>query len=520
MPISNDGLATSPPRRNRAAGEQFDAIIVGARCAGASLATVLARAGLQVAVIEQATFPKMTLSSHLMEADGLDFLRRLGVLEAVRQTGVRFMKQIDMRLNELRLVTNWPLRFDDIGGAAFLRRHLLDSILADAAAAAGADVRMSTKVVEVLWDRGRAAGVRIQHEGSESRLYAPLIVGADGRNSTIGYMCASRRYNVVQNQRSYYFTFFEGADPASDDTFVYHRWGDRMVWAGPADTGLYLVGVSPEVHERDYFLSNAEKGLLAHMRSCEPTADALAGARIATKMAGIRKFEGYFRQACGPGWVLVGDSGHFKDPSAGRGIGDAFIQVETLAPAIITGLDGSGPGLDSMLRRWAQWRDRKFEGHYWLATQLGWAGTFPAMLPEVVRTMHKQGKLDDFLNLFAHRTNYYDVFPIRDVGLATARVLRDRTVKPAPVLKDAVTLLGREARRRWLNRRPDLAPTDLTAAPADRLTRPVDGVAGGIGGVAGGIGGVGGGVAGGIDGVAEGVAGEPVLATDMEGTRR
>jgi flavin-dependent dehydrogenase len=455
-----------------AAGEHFDVIIVGARCAGASLATVLARAGMKVAVVEQATFPRMTLSSHLMEADGLDFLRRVGALDAVRQTGARFMKQIDLRLNDFRLVTSWPLRFDDVGGAAFIRRHLLDSILAEVATEAGADVRMDTKVVEVLWDRQRAAGVRVQNARSQDRLYAPLIVGADGRNSTIGYMCGSRKYNVSRNQRSYYFTFFEGAHPASDDTFVYHRWGDRMVWAGPADSGLYLVGVSPEVHEREYFRGNAEKGLLAHLRSCEPTADALADARIATKMSGIRSFDGYFRQAHGPGWVLVGDAGHFKDPSAGRGIGDAFLQAEALAPAIITGLDESGPDLDTMLERWGQWRNRKFEGHYWLAAQLGWAGTFPAMLPQVVSDMHEQGRFDDFLNLFAHRTKYYDVFPVRDVGRATARVLRDRTVKPRPLLKEAVTLLGREARRRWLNRRPDLAATDLTPAPPDRLRAP------------------------------------------------
>jgi 2-polyprenyl-6-methoxyphenol hydroxylase-like FAD-dependent oxidoreductase len=463
---TSNGLAKSPSTISKAAGEHYDVIIVGARCAGASLATMLARAGLKVVVVEQATFPRTTLSSHLMEADGLDFLRRIGVLEEVQRTGVRFMKRIDMRLGDLHVVTDWPLRFDDIGGAAFLRRHLLDSILADAAARAGADVRMNAKVVEVLWENHRASGVRVRYDGSEGTLHAPLIVGADGRSSTIGYMCASRRYNVTQNERSYYFTFFEGADPAADDTVILHRWADRMVWAGPADSGLYLVGVSPEGHEREYFRGNAEKGLLAHLRDCEPTAAALGNARIATKMAGIRKFEGYFRQACGPGWVLIGDSGHFKDPAAGRGIGDAFLQAEALAPAIIAGLDGPGPGLDTMLRRWAQWRDRKFEGHYWLAAQLGCGGNFPVVLPQVVRGMREQGRLDDFLNLLAHRTKYYEVFPVRDVGVATARAFLDRTSKPSTVLRDAVTLLGREGRRRWLNRHPDLAPTDLTAAPA------------------------------------------------------
>lgn len=467
--MATNGWAASRFGSKHAAGEHYDVIVVGARCAGSSLATLLARQGLKVAVIEQATFPRPTLSSHLMEADGLLFLKRLGVLDAIRETGVRFMTRVDMKLNDFEVNTRWPLRFDDVGGAAFLRRHLLDSILADAAAEAGADVRMGTKVVEVLWDRQRVSGVRVQHEGVETRLYAPLVVGVDGRTSTVAYMCGARKYNINPNERSYYFTFFEGADPAYSDTFVFHRWGDRMVWAGPADGGLYLVGVSPETHEREYFRGNTELGLLAHMRRCPPTAAALADARIATPISGIRKFDGYFRQPSGRGWVLAGDSGHFKDPSAGRGIGDAFIQIEALAPAIVTGLDGSGDDLDTTLRRWGEWRDRRLSGYYWLATDLGRAGAFPTMVPEAVRRLEERGELDRFFDLFSHRTDYYDVFPLRDVGLATGRMLLSGEAKRLPLIREAVSLLAREPRRRWINRRPDLAASDVTVAPTDRL---------------------------------------------------
>jgi flavin-dependent dehydrogenase len=466
MPVNGSTVTSSPARRT--GDEKFDVIIVGGRCAGSPLASLLARAGVKVAVIEQATFPRETLSSHLMEADALQFLTRLGTLSAVQKTGVRFMKQTDVRLNDLRIAEPFPLRFDDVGGAVFLRRHLLDSILADDAVQAGADVRMGTKAVEVLWDSGRVSGVRVQHEGVETSLHAPLVVGADGRNSTVAYMCGSRKYNVNPNQRPYYFTFFEGADPAADDHFVFHRWGDRMVWAGPADSGLYLVGVSPEAHEREYFRRDTERGLLAQLRMCEPTATALADARIATKISGIVKFDGYFRQPCGPGWVLVGDSGHFKDPSAGRGIGDAFIQVETLVSAIIAGLGGSGPHLDEALRRWGEWRDRRFEGHYWLATILGGAGALPATVPEAVRGLQARGEIDRFLDLFSHRTKYYEVFPLRDMGAATRRLLVSGRHKRGPVLTETIKLLASEPRRRWINRHPALIHPDLTAAPPER----------------------------------------------------
>ncbi|HEX8052985.1 MAG TPA: NAD(P)/FAD-dependent oxidoreductase [Thermoleophilaceae bacterium] len=441
-------------------GERFDVVIVGARCAGSPLATLLARSGLRVAVVEQVTFPRTVLSSHLIEADSLNFFKRLGILDPVRKTGVRFMHGVDTRLNELRLVTRFPLRPGDLGGAAFLRRHLLDSILADAAAEAGAEMRMDTKVVGLLEEAGRVTGVRVVHDGRESELHAPLVVGADGRKSTVARLCGARRYNVTRNERSYYFTFFEGASPDSDDLFVFHRWDDRMVWAGAADSGLYLVGVSPEDHQREDFRRDPETNLMAHMRACEPTAAALADARRATKIFGIVRFEGYFREPTGPGWVLVGDAGHFKDPAAGRGIGDAFIQAERLAPTIVAGLDGTGPPLDLALAEWAAWRDRKFAGHYWMTNDLGCAGAIPTMAPQLVQALEGRGEVDRFFDLFSHRSCYYDILTIPRLAEATGRVLVKGRFDRAAVVREAGRLLVREGRRRWINTHPDFEPPE------------------------------------------------------------
>lgn len=451
--------APMPPthrdKRLKPADERFDVVVVGARCAGSPLGTLLARAGLKVAVVDQVTFPRTTLSSHLMEADGLLFLKQLGLYEPIEKTGVRFMRHVDTRLGDLRIVTEFPLGAEDLGGAAFLRRHLLDAILADGAAEAGADMRMGTKVIDVLRERGRVAGVRVSRDGTESNLRAPLVVGADGRSSTIARLCGARRYNVEPNTRSYYFTFFENADPAYDDLFVFHRWGDRMVWAGAADSGLYLVGVSPEVHERDWFKRNTEAGLMEHMRSCEPTREALRNARRATKIFGIVRFDAYFREASGPGWVLAGDSGHFKDPALGRGIGDAFIQVERLAPTIVAALGGSGQAIDAAMRDWGTWRNRRFEGHYWLATDLGRAGKFPTMVPEAIRQLQARGELKSFFDIFHHRSRYYDVLSLGRLGAATGRLLASGRCNRPELVREAAALLAREPRRRWINHHPD-----------------------------------------------------------------
>jgi 2-polyprenyl-6-methoxyphenol hydroxylase-like FAD-dependent oxidoreductase len=76
--------------------ERFDVVVVGARCAGSPLAALLARQGMRVVVVERATFPSDTLSTHIFQAHALGFLDRLGVIERVRATGACFMDRVDI----------------------------------------------------------------------------------------------------------------------------------------------------------------------------------------------------------------------------------------------------------------------------------------------------------------------------------------------------------------------------------------------------------------------------------------
>lgn len=414
--------------------EHFDVVIVGARCAGSPLGTLLAREGLRVAVLEQTEFPQDTLSSHCIQADSLAFLDRLGVIDRIRATGAPFMTGTDTRLGDFRFAERFPLRPGDVGGAACIRRFVLDPILADAAQEAGVELRMRTKVTGLVRDDGRVAGVLAVHDGAETEIRARLVVGADGRNSTVARLTGARRYHVTQNERWYYWTYFRGANPPP--TFVFHRWGDRHIFAAPADNGLYLVGVSPEQDERERFRANLEDSLMRHALSCEPVAEAIAGAQRATKIYGILKFSGYFREPSGAGWVLVGDSGHFKDPAAGRGIGDAFRQAGVITPEIVAGLGEPDLSLDRRLANWGRSRDRKYAEYYWLAADIGKAGAIPAVVPEVVARLYADGKIDRFLNLFSHRSAPSDLMaPVKVLGAAGRLLARggDRRAQLAEV---------------------------------------------------------------------------------------
>jgi flavin-dependent dehydrogenase len=183
------------------------------------------------------------------------------------------------------------------------------------------------------------------------------------------------------------------------------------------------------------------------------------------KFFGVLRWVGFFREPCGAGWVLVGDAGHFKDPSEARGIGDAFCQVDALAPAIIAGLDGSGGGLDARMARWGRWRDREFADHYWFANDLGKTGLSSAVLPQILRDLHAKGQIGRFHELFAHRTKPSRVLnPARLVGSA-GRLLRDHGDRRA-VLKEVRTLVAQNAHRQLLNHRRAYATPSETAQSA------------------------------------------------------
>lgn len=432
--------------------ERTDVIVIGARCAGSPLAALLARDGIGVTVLERAEFPRDTLSSHLFEADALAFLDRLGVLDGLRATGAPLVMRTDTRIEDVHLAMELPRQPGDVGGLASVRRFLLDPLLAEAAARAGAQVRMGTRVTGLVEDRGRVVGVRFQRDGGESELRARLVVGADGRHSTLARLVGARRYNLTANQRMLFWRFFESA--RAEPTFLSHRWGERFILAIPSDSGLYQVLVWPELAERERFRANRDAAFMEYARTCEPVAAALAHAKPNGQAIGAFSWEGFFREASGAGWVLCGDAGHFKSPAPGRGIGDAFLQAESLARAIVDALDRPDDALDRAMRRWGRWRDREFTEHYWLAYDFEEAGTVPAVLVEVLRGLQRHDNAGVFFDVLNHRIRPSRVLTPPRVLAANARLLTRRGNDRRALLAATRTLAAREAHRRWLNARP------------------------------------------------------------------
>lgn len=370
-------------------------IVVGARCAGSPLATMLARRGLKVCVIDRATLPSDTPSTHGIQPAGVRALGRLGVLERL----IDLAPPIDsayIALGDNRAeVPDLPALL----GAPMLsvRRITLDTVLCDQAREAGADVRTGTTLTGLLVDRGRAVGVRT----TAGDLRARLVVGADGARSSLARLLGAEEYHGTPARRAFLWSYFGGVDERHHRLWLGSLGEDNFL-ASPTDGGLFLVAYVAPIERRDELRASRESAFEDGIRRWPELAAALAGTRRAAPVQLMTNWRGFFRRAAGPGWVLVGDAGHFKDPTPGQGIADALRQVERLAPAIEESLRAPTPD-DEPLHQWWRWRDKDAWDMYWFAADMGRSDSWPRISAAADRRMTADpALLDRFLRVLNH----------------------------------------------------------------------------------------------------------------------
>jgi flavin-dependent dehydrogenase len=355
-----------------------------------------------------------------------------------------------------------------------VRRTLLDEVLVGAAADAGASVHTGMRVTGLVEAGGRVAGVRVQVEGgegaaggAETELLAPLVVGADGTGSAVARLTGARKYNLVRNQRLACWAYYEGVTGPEPTTFFAQRWDEEFVISWPCDSGLYLVVSIAPAERAEAFRADLEGTFDADVARCAPVAAVVAGGRRVGRPVLFARWTSYFRESAGPGWALVGDAGHFKDPTPGQGITDAVRQAERLSADIADGLGGNG-SLDATLARWWRWRDRDAREMAWFAGDLGQGGRVPAVFVELLARMGDDpATVDRWFDVLNHRVRPSEILtPARLLG-ATGRLLRRRDRPPGQVLAETREIMARDLHRRWLNHRPRYGETN-EAAPGRR----------------------------------------------------
>jgi flavin-dependent dehydrogenase len=332
----------------------FDAIVVGARCAGSPTAMLLARAGHRVLLLDRARFPSDTLSTHLVHQPGVAALARWGLLESLRASKCPPLDHALYEVAGIRL--DGCARGVDGQRAAYSpRRYILDTILAEAATAAGAELREGSRVTGLLRDdTGRVIGVEGSHGGRHFSERARLVIGADGMHSTVARL-AQAPYTVRDPKLTCAYYSYWADVPAALE--LYERPGS-WVCAVPTHHDATLVLTYFPQSRFEEVRVDADRAHLDQVRTTAPALyDRLRRKEQIERLRGSGDQQNFFRQASGPGWALVGDAGHHKDSITARGISDAFQQAESLARRVADQLAGDPALLDQTLVQYAKDRD-------------------------------------------------------------------------------------------------------------------------------------------------------------------
>jgi flavin-dependent dehydrogenase len=318
---------------------ECDVLIVGGRVAGGSLALLLAKQGRRVLVIDRDSFPSDTLSTHFMAPPAVGLLRRLGVLDEVLAAG-------------FRPITRHRTWIDDCciegpagpPGAFSLtpRRSVLDTIVIEHARAAGAEFRDRTRADRLIEEGGRVTGAVLTEVGGEQhQVRAAVVVGADGKTSSVANWVGAPKYREVPGLRPGYYGYFHGVEPRSEPTLEIWFGGGQIGFLFPMRPGEDCVALEIQLQEFDAFRADARRAFEARISNLPGLGARMGSAQLEGRVFGIRSVENYFRQPYGPGWALTGDAGYLKDPSTGLGIGDALLQSVLLAKALDSWFGGA-----------------------------------------------------------------------------------------------------------------------------------------------------------------------------------
>lgn len=345
---------------NVAAGEDYDAVVVGASLAGCATAIMLARDGARVALVEQRPDPSAykKICSHYIQSSAVASLERLGLLEPMIGAGaVR---------SRVRLRTPWgwiePPAAPLVPSGVNLRRELLDPLIRETAAQTpGVDLFLGHTVHELLRDGNVVCGaVAHNASGEELRLRSKLLVGADGRGSRVAKL-AGVSSKSVPHGRVAYGGYFEGPPPEGSPDASFWLLDPDMAAAFPTDSGLTFYAAMPVKEHAGAFREDPGKALVDMLDSL-PDGPPIRASRLVQPPQGKLDMTNVANAPAAPGLALVGDAALAIDPLWGVGCGWALQSAGWLADSVAPALQGSEP-LPAGLKRYRRAHARALRGH-------------------------------------------------------------------------------------------------------------------------------------------------------------
>jgi 2-polyprenyl-6-methoxyphenol hydroxylase-like FAD-dependent oxidoreductase len=334
--------------------ESYDAVVVGARCAGAATAMLLARQGLSVLLVDRDRHGTDTLSTLALMRAGVLQLHRWGLLDQIRAANTPAARSTSFFYGDEEITVPIKPR-DGVDALYSPRRTVIDALLAEAAADAGADVLFGPRFTEIeRASDGRVNGAVIQErDGTVRRVGAGIVIGADGRTSTVARLVEAPIYRQGTHACGVIYTFWPGLENAGNRWYYRPGVSAGAIPTNDGDTCLFTA--TPAARFQSETRHDMEAGHRRVVQECsKDLARELEDAPPPDKFRGFPGLPGWIRQSHGPGWALVGDAGYFKDPVTAHGISDALRDAELLARAI-------GRGSDQALAEYQSTRDELSE---------------------------------------------------------------------------------------------------------------------------------------------------------------
>lgn len=383
----------------------YDAIVVGARVAGSPIAMLLARKGYDVLLLDRATFPSDTISTHLVHPPGVAALQRWGLLDDVVATGC---PAIDTYAFDFGPFTLSGAPGADGAVSYGPRRTLLDKLLVDAAAEAGAEVREGFSVESMVFDDDQVSGVRGHTKGGKTITeLARVVIGADGRHSLVAQAVHPRQYHEKPPLLAGYYAYWSGL-PMKGRFETYVR-PSRGMAAWPTNDDLTVVIAGWPYAEFDANKKDIE-GNLAKTYDLAPSfAERLQAGTRETRFVGTA-VSNFFRKPFGSGWALVGDAGYNKDFITAQGIDDAFRDAELCATALDETFTGAR-SFDAAMADYQTRRDAQVLAMYKFTTELATLEPPPPELQQLLAAMPgNQEAMDGFARVNAGVTSPAEFF--------------------------------------------------------------------------------------------------------------
>jgi 2-polyprenyl-6-methoxyphenol hydroxylase-like FAD-dependent oxidoreductase len=279
----------------------YDAIIVGARCAGAPLAMLLARQGAKVLLVDRARFPRDIPHGHFIHRHGPQRLRDWGLLDKVAARTPAISNMI-FDLGDFPLLAR-NLVEEGVAWGYGPRRTTLDKILVDAAVNSGAVLREAFTVDDYVFDDGRMVGIRGRGpDGREVVERGTLTVGAHGRNFKLARTLQAPVCNQLPPILCYYFSYWSGVD--AEDFELYVRNERRVViFAFKTENDLSAIFVGRPMEELPQVRRNIEGSFTRALETVPHFAERVRAGRREERLYGASDLPNFYRKAL---WSRMG----------------------------------------------------------------------------------------------------------------------------------------------------------------------------------------------------------------------